>query len=787
MQKIKLILLCISLVISGLHAQDIASKVRIKLSEEVGLKELSALGLDVTEGNIESGAVFETVLLADELQRLSTSGVSYEVLIQDMQKWYLAHRNDVLEMRGASCSSAPIYLSHLVPKQFKLGSLGGYLSYQEMKDELLLMHSSYPDFTSELKTIEGYTSIEGRPIYWYKITAPGGKKKKKQVLYTALHHAREPGSMLQLIYFMWYVLERYPQDEAIRTLLDNVELYFIPCVNPDGFLYNQSKNPSGGGYWRKNRRSRDGWTYGVDLNRNYPYKWGLDETGSSSDPSSGIYRGSAPASEPETQAVIAFCNKHDFKVALNAHTFSALLIYPWGYSYGLSPDSTAFNFIGQSLTKENNYIHGNSRIIYTVNGEADDWMYGDSSKPKIYSMTPEVGRNGFWAPKSVLIPDCKAMLWTNIGAGLTPLPLAHFIGEDSKITRDQQASFHYELANSGLQKGNFIVHFKPISNNITITSPMEFFNLEASSSKRGVCRYEVQPGTHNGEDIEIEITVDNGYYKQKYTWKSIFIQTTPLLDEDFSTLDRWESSSSRTWGLTQESYTSSEFSLADSPYELFDTSVFAEILTKPGLLHIPDNTSGLIWTYKTKWFFPRSPESFVQPVLYVNGERKNGICGKYTKDPLGLADDYSYYGYQERWVNEQFDLSDYIKPGDEIQVGFEFFSYSGYYYPHTFDGIYIDDMQLYTIDQTILSNQPQNSSKIGFDLSPNPTGSMTYVHCNSHSNAEMWTVRNAMGHILYSGHCPVKLDVENWPEGIYFITRYEMVGPPQTKRFVVIH
>jgi murein tripeptide amidase MpaA len=92
------------------------------------------------------------------------------------------------------------------------------------------------------------------------------------------------------MYYMWYLLENYGTDPEATYLVDNREMYFVPCFNPDGYEYNRQTDPNGGGMWRKNRRNNGG-SYGVDLNRNFGYMWGYDDLGSSPIPSSETYRG----------------------------------------------------------------------------------------------------------------------------------------------------------------------------------------------------------------------------------------------------------------------------------------------------------------------------------------------------------------------------------------------------------------------------------------------------------------------------------------------------------------
>ena len=87
----------------------------------------------------------------------------------------------------------------------------------------------------------------------------------------------------------------YGNDTLITELVDELEIFVIPVVNPDGYVYTWGPQR----LWRKNRRDNGNGTFGVDLNRNWGYEWG--GVGSSGDPGSGTYRGTAPFSEPETQ------------------------------------------------------------------------------------------------------------------------------------------------------------------------------------------------------------------------------------------------------------------------------------------------------------------------------------------------------------------------------------------------------------------------------------------------------------------------------------------------------
>src|SRR5439155_23644927 len=151
-------------------------------------------------------------------------------------------------------------------------------------------------------------SIEGRPILAVKIGAAADAPTRPNVLFMGTHHAREWVSTE-----MAMRLIRWLADSLSPALLATRDIWVIPVENPDGSQYTFTADR----YWRKNRRHNSDGTYGVDPNRNYPAFWGYDESGSSSVPGTEIYRGTAAASEPETQAIVAFHAAHPPVVAVS--------------------------------------------------------------------------------------------------------------------------------------------------------------------------------------------------------------------------------------------------------------------------------------------------------------------------------------------------------------------------------------------------------------------------------------------------------------------------------------
>jgi carboxypeptidase T len=141
--------------------------------------------------------------------------------------------------------------------------------------------------------------------------------------------------------------------------------------------------------WRKNRRDNQDGEFGVDLNRNYSYKWGTG--GSDTDTSSEVYMGPAPFSEPETRAIRDFITVHaNTKVLLTFHTFSELVLYPWGYTYdkvGNIKDAAAFVKMAKTMAAWNHYTAEQTSSLYIASGDTTDWAYGEKG---IFAFTFEL-------------------------------------------------------------------------------------------------------------------------------------------------------------------------------------------------------------------------------------------------------------------------------------------------------------------------------------------------------------------------------------------------------------
>ncbi len=290
-------------------------------------------------------------------------------------------------------------------------NFGDFHTYSETVDYMNALYASNSSIMSSPVVIA--TTEEGRPIHAFKISDnPEVDELEPEVLFDALHHAREPISIEVLMHYLDWLTQNYGTDAEATFLVDNREMWFILCVNPDGICYNETTNPTGGGMWRKNRRDHAGSScYGVDPNRNYDYEWGT--TGISTDPCNDIYCGTNAFSEPEIAGYRDFVQAHDFVANITFHSVVGAILVPYGYSstvYPPEPDNTIFHDMANAMAAYNGYEVGTAWevIDYVCSGTTTDWMYGVHG---IWSVCVEVGGSGFW-PQESEIPGLRAEnLW----------------------------------------------------------------------------------------------------------------------------------------------------------------------------------------------------------------------------------------------------------------------------------------------------------------------------------------------------------------------------------------
>ena len=225
-------------------------------------------------------------------------------------------------------------------------------------------------------------TVNGQDIVALRVTrnahqVPDGERPA--VLYLGAQHAREWITPEMNRRLMHYFLDNYGSDPQITKLVDENELWFVPVANPDGYDFTFSR---GQRLWRKNLRDNNGDGTitpgdGVDPNRNFATKWGYDNEGSSPNPASETYRGTAPNSEPESQALEAFMGRVGFEFFVNYHSAAELLLYGTGWQVSTpTPDDVIYEAMAGDDANPAipGYDPDISAELYTTNGDTDTHM-----------------------------------------------------------------------------------------------------------------------------------------------------------------------------------------------------------------------------------------------------------------------------------------------------------------------------------------------------------------------------------------------------------------------------
>lgn len=523
------------------------------------------------------------------------------------------------------------------------------------------------------------TTFQGRTIWAYRISDNADvDESEPEVLIDGAHHAREIMAAEFPIMFAEYLATRYATDPAIKWLVDNRELYLVPIVNPDGFIYNETTNPTGGGMWRKNRSTQAGGQIGVDLNRNYPNHWGYDDVGSSPLASDITFRGPSPASELETQAMINFTNSHEFITHDSVHTYSGLTLYPWGYVTTPTPDDLVFSRIATGMVRENGYTAGQpGNVLYTVNGGIFDTFYGTTTgHPAIYSMSNEIGTYGFWPPETNRGPEFQE----NVYAHLYLMRIAgpYISAHTPVVNAAAKAILPGEIGTLSFSVENQSVVTSALGVSVTVTTDDPWVQFQASERSIGSIAslatatlaaspipFTVDAACPAGHVVQVTATVHTSSNDMEFPL-AFAVGTAPLLFSDNLESGTGNWTPTGTWASTTAQSHSPSHSLTDSPagdYANYATSYVqlngARMATKLRFWH----------RYATETGY-----DYCKVLVSGNGGAWNMLA--------------QYDGLLATWTQVTFDLSSYA--GQTVAIRFQLTSDSSV----TDDGWYIDDIEV---------------------------------------------------------------------------------------------
>jgi len=351
-----------------------------------------------------------------------------------------SHKEDILnELREKRLQDIEKEISVPTPT-------GLYHTYQEMTDLLHDLADNHSDIMS-LTSIG--TTYEERDLWMVKLSDNVEEDESEpEVLLMGAHHGNEKPSFEVLIYFIQHMVINYtkentdddgdgsvnedpidgedndedgltdedPSEDRVREVINNTEIFIIPMFNPDGVEAGTRKNcaPNHGPFGFKGEIT----SYGVDLNRNYGYRWfflfifpELYLGSTHYNDNSNVYHGERPFSEAETRAIRQFVNSHQIEICLTYHTYGELILYPWGYTKLPALHKQKFVSIGEGIEKINKYALAQYIFLYPTLGDACDWLYG---RKGIIPYTIELGTSHAPGDPEVI----REMSITHVGVNL---------------------------------------------------------------------------------------------------------------------------------------------------------------------------------------------------------------------------------------------------------------------------------------------------------------------------------------------------------------------------------
>ena len=788
MKKILITLFVLFFTNSFSNNKELYHRIKIEYSNALEFNTLLNSGICIDHGIHKKNEYFESDFSESEISILTELNFNYSIVINDVSSFYKnrnipSHKDYVsnTNAKNFSCETDE-NSSYTTPQNYDIkdgSDFGGFYTYSEMLAELDEMSQLFPNLISTRSDVKDenifsephpHQTYEDRFLQWVKISDnPNTNENEPEVLYTAVHHAREPASLQQLIFYMWYLLENYETDQEIRDIVDNTELYFIPCVNPDGYVYNETDEPQGGGMWRKNRFN----THGVDNNRNYSYidnngneVW--NTAGTSNNTGNDTYAGTEPFSESENSAIRYFVENNDFKLALNNHTYSNLLLYPFGYDYNqFTEDNEVFESISGLLVQENGYENILSSELYPAAGDSDDFMYGmlttenSGTRDKIFAMTPEIG-SSFWPAAATIEDLCKEMLFLNLNAARLVNNYATLNEISSYTIEGLSFNSTYELQRLGISEpGDFSVTFVPVSDNISSVESVNNYNqLVLGETVEGSFSITLNSNINVGDDVSYKLVLNNGAFDKEYQITKIFGEYSAIFtDSEGAFSGNWITNSNE-WAETNEDYFSASTSITDSPNNNYYNNENS-VITINNEIDLSDYSYAEI-TFKAKWEI-QSNFDYVQLEIYSdNSDYWIPQCGIYTQSGGGnhqnAYGEPLYSGNQDAWIEEKISLSDYL--GESILIRFKIIT-NGF---GRRDGFYFDDLEINGISNQLNVNNNVNEFTY---LYPNPVSNI--LNINTDLNDFTVEIYSISGQLLITNRNIKTYDFSNYNSGVYIL------------------
>ncbi|XP_068458375.1 carboxypeptidase A4 [Clinocottus analis] len=331
-------------------------------------------------------------LVPSVTERLSSAGVSFSVLVDDLQ--------ELLDQEKAQMQQ-----NQLKERSTRSFNFGAYHDLETIYSWMDSLVAQYPKLVSKQEIGRSY---ENRPMYVLKFST-GGSGRPAIWMDTGIH-SREWVSQATGLWTANKIAADFGTDASLTSLLDTMDIYMLLLANPDGYAYTHSTNRM----WRKTRSKNQGsQCRGVDPNRNWDA--GFGGPGASRNPCSDSYHGPSAHSEVEVKNVVELIQSHgNFKSFISVHAYSQLLMYPYGYTCKDALHQAELDSVGRAAVQKLTSLYGTRykvgsicNIIYQASGGSIDWSYDIGIKYSFAFELRDTGRYGFILPANQIVPTAS--------------------------------------------------------------------------------------------------------------------------------------------------------------------------------------------------------------------------------------------------------------------------------------------------------------------------------------------------------------------------------------------
>ncbi|MBU2526942.1 MAG: T9SS type A sorting domain-containing protein [Bacteroidetes bacterium] len=874
--SIKIFLLCFFLGLSLVNAQDTYKRVKIAGSGQAFLQKLLNAEVDLTCGAVFQENSVQLELSEHELASVAQQGLTYEVLIEDLTAFYqeraqrflpLARRNLELQKSfkklgeptpltngaQASQSVSQVFIGNIAqrtaqaqetdwaePTNFVPGTMGGAYTVSELEAVLDDMRAKFPNLISVKANISptNQKTWEGRDVWYVRISDnPDSDENEPESLITGMLHSREAVAQINIIYYMWYLLENYATDPSIKNLVDNAELYFIPTVNPDGLFRNEDVAPGGGGMQRKNLRNVCAGQFsqiqGTDLNRNFGYFYNTGGTSSST--CNDTYRGPSAFSEPETQMFRDFSLAHDFKTAQNHHTSANVMVHPFS---GITANPQAIDELtkfSHDITEFNRYVYGPVQQILTLaSGDSNEWMRGGvndgtgstGSGRGTWAVTAESGNSAqegsFWPNPLQIVDISKRAMRMNFVNSFYAGKFAklHDLTQSDITTLTPTLQFGIERL--GQTDGNFTLEIIPVSANI--------LSVTNAPTQTGMTKLEMR-------NINVGLTLSNSITPREEIVFNVRLSNedhiiyeaemvkyfSPIVlffeNAEAGNLSNWTTAGG-SWANTNADAFNGNRAIADASTVAYGNGQ-AKAIISPNVSFTPapkfDNIRFLVQFY-TKWDLERNFD-FVSFQGSTDGSSWVDLFGNYTKPAAGIFVNDRHTNTKSETSQAFQDLATHVYDGDQmnkwvmeeilidpnhnaflfdqpnVQFRFLFRSDSNNVASGattSFDGFFFDDFKITKIDEPTLSLGDELIAEESIKVFPNPFVEEIQIKwAQAQGEAFTANIYDIQGRLVYSKafdtqNGVINLQNQSLSGGLYLLKLKSESGLEQSQKIVKI-